>query len=182
MNEEREEQKEQNGMPPEEQPEEKERTAELPEEKDTTDYLAQLKRTQADLENLQKRMGTEKARAIQSANEELICGLLETLDNFERALTSMEEGNSPDLEGVRMIYTGLVKVLENNGLERIVAQGQFDPHKHEAVMQAEGEDNKILEEYQAGYMFKSKVIRPSKVKVARNVENDNNTNNIKEEE
>jgi len=149
------------------------------------DYLAQLKRTQADLENLQKRMESEKAQVLQTANEKLVSELLDTIDNFERALASMEESGSQELEGIRMVYEGMMKTLETNGLQRLPAGGQFDPHRHEAVMQEESdsaEDGTILEEFQAGYMFRSRVIRPSKVKVARNVKDDNNISNIKEEE
>jgi molecular chaperone GrpE len=150
-------------------------------------YLAQLKRTQADLENLKKRTEAEKARIIESANENLMCGLLETLDNFERALVSMEESGSPDLEGVRMVHEGLMRALYDSGLERIEAKGRFDPRRHEAVMQTEvsdeAEDSTVLEEFQTGYVFRTRVIRPSRVRVARYVRiNNKKDNNIKKEE
>ena len=148
-------------------------------------YLAQLKRVQADFENYQKRIEQERERIIMSANETLVCGLLETLDNFDRALGSLAMQSPEDAKGMRMVYDGMVKLLEENGLEDIEALNcQFDPHKHEAVMQVEvddARDNTILEEFQRGYSFRSKVIRPSKVKVAKAIgvndeRNDENQN------
>ncbi len=185
MNEEREEQIEQNGEPAVEEGAKQNAvpiSEAQPEVKNEEGYLAQLKRTQADLENLQKRTEAEKVRIVEAANETLVCSLLETLDNFERALSAMKGRSSEDVEGIRMVYEGFVNTLVENGLDRISAVGcQFDPHKHEAVMQAEAdasEDGQILEEFQTGYMFKSKVIRPSKVKVARGK---NEKDNRKEE-
>ena len=107
---------------------------------------------------------------------EFITGLLDTLDNFERALDSMDSVSDEDIKGVRMVYQGLMDYLQNRGLEKIVSLGQqFDPHKHEAVMQQESEDDDgiVLDEFQCGYALKGKVIRPSKVKVAR--QNNNTT-------
>ncbi len=144
-------------------------------------YLAQLKRVQADFENYQKRIEQERERIIMSANETLVCGLLETLDNFERALDSLAKHSPEDAKGMRMVYDGMVKLLQDNGLENIPALDcQFDPHKHEAVMQAETDDaldNTILEEFQRGYSFRSKVIRPSKVKVAKAMRVDDEKDN-----
>ena len=133
-------------------------------------YLDQLKRTQADFENFQKRVEKEKAMLVDLANEKLICDLLETLDNFERALGSLGERSSKDREGVQMLYDGLIKVLADNGLERITAKGRlFDPHIHEAVMQVESklEEGTVVEEFQTGYAFKGKVVRPARVSVAK---------------
>ncbi len=145
-------------------------------------YLAQLKRVQADFENYQKRIEQERERIIISANEVLISDLLETVDNFERALDPLAEHSPEDARGMRMIYDGMVKLLEDNGLEKIEALDcQFDPYKHEAVMQVETDDardNTILEEFQKGYSFRSKVIRPSKVKVAKAIVVENEKDKI----
>jgi len=147
---------------------------ELKEAKERCDgYLAQLKRVQADFENYQKRMELEKERIVAMANETFICEFLDTLDNFERALESLDKLPEEDSEGIMMVYDGLRKLLEDSGLEKIEAMNcQFDPHKHEAVMQLETgevEDGTVLEEFQKGYIFRSKVVRPSKVKVSKRV-------------
>jgi molecular chaperone GrpE len=139
-------------------------------------YLAQLQRVQADFENFQKRIEIEKGMIADIACGEFITGLLDTLDNFERALDSMDSVSDEDIKGVRMVYQGLMDYLQSYGLEKIISRGQqFDPHKHEAVMQQESEDDDgiVLDEFQCGYALKGKVIRPSKVKVAR--QNNNTT-------
>ena len=134
-------------------------------------YFAQLQRVQADFENYQKRVAAERSRIADGACESIVAGLLDTLDNFERAIGSLKKLPDEESEGVLMVYKNMLEYLKNNGLERIAAAGcQFDPHKHEAIMQAESDeagDGTVLEEFQAGYALKGKVIRPSKVKVAR---------------
>ena len=71
---------------------------------------------------------------------------------------------------MELIYKRLLETLIKQGLEPIHTQGQtFDPHLHEAVQRMESEDAEdgtILEEYQRGYKFKGKLLRPSMVQVA----------------
>ncbi len=143
-------------------------------------YFAQLQRVQADFENYQRRIDSEKARIADSACETIVSGLLETLDNFERAISFLDKLPPEESRGVQMVYENMLSYLKTNGLERIAATGcAFDPRRHDAIMQAEvdsGEDGAVLEEFQAGYTVKGKVIRPAKVKVARvkNVEDEEN--------
>ena len=135
-------------------------------------YLAQLQRVQADFENYQKRIDVEKGLIADIACGELVAGLLDTLDNFDRALESMDNIPPEHAEGVKLVYKNMMDYLQGCGLEKIVAAGcQFNPHVHEAVMQqeSEDEDGTVLEEFQCGYSMKGKVIRPTKVKVARQV-------------
>ncbi len=133
-------------------------------------YLAQLQRTQADFENYQKRIDIEKGQIADIANAELLAGLLDTLDNFERALDSMENVPPEQAQGLKMVYNGMVEYLQSQELQKIKAHGcQFNPNLHEAIMQEESdsEDGTVLEEFQCGYALKGKVIRPAKVKVAK---------------
>ena len=69
-----------------------------------------------------------------------------------------------------MIYSRLTDVLKKLGLEPIETAGKsFDPHIHQAVEKvqtADAEDNSILGEFQRGYHFKGKLLRPSMVRVA----------------
>jgi molecular chaperone GrpE len=134
-------------------------------------YFAQLQRVQADFENFQKRVDSEKSRIADNACETIVSGLLETLDNFERAIGFLEKLPEEESKGVLMVYQNMLEYLRSNGLERIATAGcQFDPRKHEAIMQSEVEgakDGTVLEEFQVGYSLKGKVIRPSRVKVAR---------------
>ncbi|MGQ9788708.1 MAG: nucleotide exchange factor GrpE [Candidatus Hadarchaeaceae archaeon] len=131
--------------------------------------LNQLKYLQADFDNYRKSLDREKEQIIELANECLIRDLLVVLDDFERALQSMEEGK--EKEGLLMLYKNFFKILEQHGLRPIEARGKkFDPYYHEAVLREESdqEEGTIIDELQKGYMLKSKVIRHSKVKVAEN--------------
>lgn len=127
--------------------------------------LNQLKYLQADFDNYRKNFEKEKEKIIEFANENLIKELLVIVDDFNRALQSL------DKEGLIMLYKNFFKILENHGLRKIEVLGKkFDPYHHEALLKEESdkEDGIVLEEIQPGYMLKSKIIRHSKVKVADN--------------
>src|ERR687898_3237928 len=115
---------------PEEQPEER------PE-----DYLALAQRIQADFENYRKRAAREAAAAGERAKGGLVRELLPVVDNLERALASAEEGEQHLAEGVRLVHSELIAVLERNGVEQFDPAGEkFDPAEHEALsVREEGE-------------------------------------------
>lgn len=131
----------------------------------------QLKYLQADFDNYRKNFEKEKLKIIELANENLIKDLLVIVDDFERILKSIK--NEKDKEGLTLIYKNFLKILENYGLKKIeVLNKIFDPYYHEALLKEKSDkaNGTILEEIQAGYILKSKVIRPSKVKIADNSE------------
>jgi len=145
---------------------------ELAKEKARADeYYNRLVRVQADFDNFRKRTQKQKDEFWKYASEPLVTALLPVLDNFRRALETPAGDGEKFSEGVKMIYRQLHEVLENEGLEVIEAKGEeFDPNKHEAVMQEETNDypdNTVIEEMRQGYFFKDKLIRPAMVKVAR---------------
>jgi len=124
-------------------------------------------RLAADFDNFRKRTERQNRDLVVRANENLICGLLPVLDNFQLALGSIHDESI--LKGVKMIYDQLLAVLENAGLAAIeTVGGSFDPEFHEAIAREESEeqeDNIILEELRRGYLLGGKVLRPSMVKV-----------------
>ena len=69
-----------------------------------------------------------------------------------------------------MIYNRMFESLKKLGLEPIESAGKpFDPHQHQAIDRVETDeaaDNTVLSEYQRGYNFKGKLLRPAMVKVA----------------
>ena len=128
-----------------------------------------LRRRQADFENFRRRVERDRSDYIQFAGMELVGELLPVLDDFERALKA--PSSDPEyLRGVELIYQRLYNVLRKMGLEPIEAVGKpFDPNVHQAVDKVateDAEDQTVLEEYQRGYNFKGKLLRPSMVKVA----------------
>lgn len=128
-----------------------------------------LLRRQAEFDNFRKRTERERSEYLQFASMEAVKDLLPVLDDFERALKS-EAGNADYAKGVEMIYSRMYDALKKLGLEPIEAAGQqFDPHLHQAVERVptdEVPDNTVLGEFQRGYHFKGKLLRPSMVRVA----------------
>ncbi len=128
-------------------------------------------RIQADFDNSRRRARLDLAAAEKYRAQSLLTDLLSTLDNFERALkteTDNEQAKSI-LQGMEMVYRGLLDAMKKEGLEQIEAVGQeFDPNFHQAVMQVEDsnfDSNIVVDEFQKGYLLKDRVIRPSMVKV-----------------
>ncbi len=133
-------------------------------------------RLAAELDNYKKRVAKERESLIKYANQEIIQGLLPTLDNFERAIESVEKSKDLNsfIEGIRMIAKQMFDALERNGVKKIDALGKpFDPNIHEAVMQVASDqypENTVAQEFQKGYMLHERVIRPSMVAVSRGAE------------
>ncbi|MGB2768907.1 MAG: nucleotide exchange factor GrpE [Candidatus Zixiibacteriota bacterium] len=132
-----------------------------------------LLRLAAEYDNYRKRTAREFEAICQSANENLISKLLDTMDNFERALDSAKTSNDYDSfrKGVELIYTHLKELLEKEGLKEIEAVCKpFDPNFHEAVTQCESEEHEegiVADEMCKGYMLNEKLLRPSKVVVSK---------------
>ena len=126
-------------------------------------------RLMADFQNFKRRTEKEKSDIYAFANEKIISGLLDVIDNFERAMAT---GNAEDsfFKGMEMILKQLLGVLDRAGAEEIKALGEdFDPNYHNAVMMedsTEYESGKVTEVLQKGYTLNNRVIRPSMVKVA----------------
>ena len=134
-----------------------------------------LLRRQADLENYRRRVEREKAETREFASMDAVQALLPILDDFERSLKAapagFEEGPLAEYaKGVDLIYRRLVDSLGKLGLEPIEALGAaFDPNLHNAIQKEERDDvddQTVIEEYQRGYRFRSRMLRPAMVKVA----------------
>jgi len=129
-------------------------------------------RLAAELENYKKRSVKDRESIVKYASQSTIESLLPILDNFERAIESVEESKNFDslLDGVKMISKQVFDLLEKKGVSEIESVGEaFDPNIHEAVMQApscEYPENVVSEELQKGYMLHDRVIRPSMVVVS----------------
>lgn len=133
----------------------------------------QLLRRAAEFENYRRRIERERSDAYQRARVDVLVEFLPVVDNFERALSSLEEiGGDAEAwrRGVELIHKQFQDALTKFGLEPVDAVGKtFDPHLHEAVtIEAtdKHKENTIIEEFQRGYRIGDKLLRPSKVKVA----------------
>ena len=126
-------------------------------------------RRQAEFDNFRRRVEREKSEFAQYASSEAVSAMLPVLDDFERAL-KQDCSDREYQRGIELIYQRLVDALKKLGLESITSVGQpFDPYIHQAIDRVEtgeAEDHTILEEYQRGYHFKGRLLRPAMVKVA----------------
>ncbi|WP_442266342.1 nucleotide exchange factor GrpE [Tenacibaculum sp. ZS6-P6] len=129
----------------------------------------------AEFENYKKRTSRERVELFKTANQELMTVLLPILDDFERALTHIEDDKEAEelRKGVLLIYQKLIKTLEQKGLSSIeVNQGDiFDADTHEAITQipAPSDDlkGKIIDCVEKGYKLGDKIIRHPKVVVGQ---------------
>jgi len=134
-------------------------------------YVDRLARMQAEFDNARKRAVKEQQDFRDFALADAIKNLLPVVDNLERALQS--KSDSGDFRaGVELIYKQLRDVLTKMGVQPIDAKGkQFDPHIHEAVEMVEtpdAADHEVLDEWQRGYKYKDRLLRPAMVRVAKN--------------
>lgn len=138
-------------------------------ERDT--LLDRLARMQAEFENARRRAAREQQDFRDFATVDAIKSLLPVIDSFERALQAKSEP-ADFRKGVELIYKQLQDHLGKLGVRPIAAKGQqFDPHVHEAIEMVETADaaeHEVLEEWQRGYQFKDRLLRPAMVKVAKN--------------
>jgi molecular chaperone GrpE len=126
-------------------------------------------RLYAEFENHRRRTAKEKLDMIQGANEQLIKTLLPVVDDFERAEKSLKEISDKGADGALLIYQKLKKILDQNGVKVMDAQGDFNPDLHEAITQIPVQDQskkgKIVDVVEKGYLLNDKVIRFAKVVV-----------------
>ncbi|MBD2755731.1 nucleotide exchange factor GrpE [Spirosoma validum] len=136
--------------------------------------LAELKdkylRLYADFENFRRRTAKEKLDLISNANEGVLQALIPVVDDFERAMQSIDKTDDVAAvkEGVSLIYNKLFKTLESKGLKPMASKGEpFNADLHESVTQfpAPSDDlkGKVIDEIEKGYYLNDKVIRFAKV-------------------
>ena len=130
-----------------------------------------LMRNLAEFENFRNRSEREKGAMFEMGAKSVIEKMIPVVDNLERGFDGLsdEEKETPFVKGIEAVYKQLQAVFEELGVVPIEAIGQeFDPNLHNAVMHDEddsGESNKVIEEFQKGYMYKDSVVRHSMVKV-----------------
>ncbi len=145
-------------------------------ETDPREKIAELNdkllRLYSEFDNYRKRTIKEKQDLSKTAAEDLITDLLPVIDDFERALKSMNTTDNLDAvkEGVHLIFSKFRNILNGKGLQEITSLGEpFDTDQQEAIahIPAPSEDlkNKVVDEVQKGYKLNEKVIRFAKVVV-----------------
>ncbi|MGC8869325.1 MAG: nucleotide exchange factor GrpE [Sulfurihydrogenibium sp.] len=126
---------------------------------------------QKDFEDYKARMIKEREQIKEEAIEKFAKAFLEVVDNFEKAIESFKYTNDINsiLQGIQMTHYQVVNLLKNFGIEKIEAEGDFNPQIHEAIETVKSKEykpNQIVKILQHGYTYKGKVIRPAKVVVS----------------
>jgi molecular chaperone GrpE len=130
----------------------------------------------AEAQNVRRRLEADKQQASTYAVTGFARDMLNVRDHLDRALSHVSEAARADdgqksfIEGIEATLRELDSIFARNGIERIAAKGlPLDPNKHQAMveMPSNEEPGTVIEEMQAGYMLKDRLLRPSLVAVAK---------------
>ena len=130
----------------------------------------------AEMQNLRRRMEKELADTRSYAAAGFARDMLAIKDHLDRALAAVGEELRADktasnfLAGIEATSRELEAVFQRNGIERVKSVGEaLDPHRHQAMieMPSNEEPGTIVEEMQAGYVMKDRLLRPALVAVAK---------------
>jgi len=142
-------------------------------EKEAKENFDRFLRTAADLENYKKRAAREKEDWMKFANEDLMKSILPFIDNLERAVNHAEKVVDTGVltEGIKLTLQQILQTLNRFGLVQFDSVGKpFDPARHEAMLVVETdqhEPDQVVEEFQRGYLFNERLLRPATVSVAK---------------
>jgi len=130
----------------------------------------QLLRLHAEFDNYRKRTLKEKMELTKSAGESILINILPVIDDFERAIKSIEGATEidPVKEGINLIYKRFNEFVKLNGVKEIEAiEKEFDTDLHEAITKIPSPNDelkgKVVDVIQKGYLLNDKVIRFAKV-------------------
>lgn len=145
-----------------------------------------LLRKAAEFENYKRRTENDQLNLLKYAAESFILKILPVYDDLQRSIDHLDESNLDSIkDGLKLVFDKFTKTFEEQGIKKIEAQGEaFDVEFHEALLQqpsADVEPNTVIQEVEAGYMYKDKVIKHSKVVVSQEVEEPAEENKDKEE-
>lgn len=134
-------------------------------------YKDKYLREYADKENFRKRQERLTLDRVRYEKRELLGGVLEVLDNLDRALRYEETLDREGLrQSLRMVQGQLDEIIKLEGLSPVSAVGEpFDPRVHEAVetvASAEHPEGTVVEEIRKGYKLGEETLRPARVKVS----------------
>src|SRR3982751_3109464 len=131
----------------------------------------------AEIQNVRRRLEQEKQQASTYAAAQFAKDMLAIKDHLERALAAVTEELRSDplasqfLAGIEATAREIESAFARNGISRIASVGEkLDPHRHQAMMEIPTTDaapGTIVEEMQAGYMLKDRLLRPALVGVAK---------------
>jgi len=154
--------------------EEHDRVAEL--ERQLEEAQSKALYAAAETQNVRRRLEQELQQSTSYAADGFARDMLAIKDHLDLALAAVGDELRADktasnfLAGIEATSRELDAVLQRNGVTRIKTVGEaLDPHRHQAMieMPSDQEPGTIVEEMQAGYMMKDRLLRPALVAVAK---------------
>ncbi len=155
-------------------------------EKQAQEYLSKYRQASQEFEDARARMRKELAKDAERSRRDVLVGLLEVVDNLDRAIDAARAGGKdpgdlsaealakadPLLQGVEMVRQQFLAKLEGFGVKRIDALGaDFDPLLHEAVTSVPAPDasdeGRVVGVITHGYRIGDEVLRPALVAVGK---------------
>lgn len=119
-------------------------------------------------EKVKERLEREADTAKKFALEKFAKGLLESVDNLERAIQAAGEEKTPLLEGVELTLKSLLSTLEKNGIEAVDVANGFNADLHQAVgIDPNAKAGEIGNVLQKGYTLSGRLLRPAMVTVGQ---------------
>lgn len=145
------------------------------------DLENQLAKERANLLNYQSSENARYQNKIASYEKNLLFDLINIIDNFEHTIQMLKKqkdaSNESFLQGVEMIYNQFLSFLASKNCHCYESLDKpFDPNIHEALSTIEDQtrqENIVAEELCKGYTHHNAVLRPAKVKVVKNKQNNN---------
>lgn len=144
----------------------------LARDKDIADLKDRLLRQAAETENTRRRLERDKADTAAYAMTGFARDLLAVADNLRRAVVALPaEGFDGVRAGIEATERELTAIFGRHGITRVETAGQkLDPNRHQAMIQVEHDTHEpgvIVDELQAGYLIKDRLLRPALVSVAK---------------
>ena len=145
-------------------------------EKERREYLDGWQRAKADLINFKKEDAKRMEELIRFASTALLYDLLPALDGLDMALAGARTPEETKLEqGIRIIRAQLADMLKKQGIVEIAVRpgDPFNPEKHESIGEVESEEypaGSVAEVAQRGYESAGRIIRPTRVRLAKSRE------------
>ena len=144
----------------------------LARDKEIADLKDRLLRAAAETENTRRRLERDKADTAAYAMTGFARDLLAVADNLQRAVAALPaEGFDNVRAGIEATGRELVAIFGRHGISRVETAGQkLDPNRHQAMLEVEHETlepGSIVDELQAGYVIKDRLLRPALVSVAK---------------
>lgn len=127
-------------------------------------------RTLADFTNYRRRIERDGNKFAAEASRNLFRSLLAIIDDFEQALLHPSEDEQPLADGVKMIHSKFLALLEKEDVRPIESIGKkFDPELHHAVAVVKRKGvahGTIIDDLRHGYFWKNELLRPAQVRIA----------------